>query len=297
MQDEARPRCRPTATASTTRSSRRSGICGSGNSAWNVDSHLQAVRSNNGNAVAKQTKSVLSGVCGLATRYDAMASNPCRDALRISTKPQRAPRSMSAEDVQALLRWLAGDRGAQIEDLHDLVMFMVATGLRIGEALGVVWSAVDLDQGTVAVRGTVLRVKGGGLILKASPKSAAGERVLKLPTWAVRMLAQRAHRSRPASTAPVFASRHRGGFRDPANTRRALRQAFETAGMHGLTSHSFRKTVATMMDEAGLSSRQAADQLGHAKPSMTADVHYGRRTRATGAAEALEGLIPVSRSR
>ena len=200
---------------------------------------------------------------------------------------------MSVEDVQALLRWLAGDRGAQIEDLHDLVMFMVATGLRIGEALGVVWSAVDLDQGTVAVRGTVLRVKGDGLILKPSPKSAAGERVLKLPTWAVRMLARRAHTSASASTSPVFASRHRGWFRDPANTRRSLRQAFATAGMQGLTSHSFRKTVATLMDEAGLSARQAADQLGHAKPSRTADVYYGRRVRATGAAEVLEALMPL----
>ena len=60
--------------------------------------------------------------------------------------------------------------------------------------------------------------------------------------------------------------------------------------MEGLTSHSFRKTVATLMDEAGLSARSAADQLGHAKPSMTADVYYGRKARATGAAAALEAL-------
>ncbi|WP_324276733.1 tyrosine-type recombinase/integrase [Blastococcus brunescens] len=43
-----------------------------------------------------------------------------------------------------------------------------------------------------------------------------------------------------------------------------------------VTSHTFRKSVATRLDEAGLSPRQVADQLGHANPSMTLDVYFGR---------------------
>lgn len=56
-----------------------------------VDRHLNSVKAKNGNAVAKQTKSVLSGVCGLATRHDALASNPCRDVSRISTNHAKRP--------------------------------------------------------------------------------------------------------------------------------------------------------------------------------------------------------------
>jgi len=259
-----------------------------------IDRHLLSVKAKNGNAVAKQTKSVLSGICGLATRYDALASNPCRDVSRISTKPKRAPQSMSVPEVKDLLAWLATDPKAQHHDLLDLVTLMVATGLRIGEVLAVTWSAVDLKDGTVAVRGTVLRVKGVGLVLKPAPKTPGGERVLQLPSWGTAMLASKeaALATHPdfRASQPVLASPGGKGLRDPSNTRRALREAFAGAGMPGLTSHAFRKTVATLMDEAGLSARQAADQLGHAKPSMTADVYYGRRTRATGAAAALEAL-------
>jgi integrase len=61
--------------------------------------------------------------------------------------------------------------------------------------------------------------------------------------------------------------------------------------IEGVTSHYFRKTLATLMDEAGLSARSAADQLGRAKPSLTADIYMGRKKRATGAAEVLEGLF------
>ena len=44
------------------------------------------------------------------------------------------------------------------------------------------------------------------------------------------------------------------------------------------------------MDQAGLSSRAAADQLGHANASMTTDVYFGRKTATTGAAAVLEAL-------
>jgi integrase len=42
------------------------------------------------------------------------------------------------------------------------------------------------------------------------------------------------------------------------------------------------------LDEAGLSARAVADQLGHAKPSMTQDVYLGRKIANPHAAAALE---------
>ncbi|NMH80074.1 hypothetical protein [Pseudonocardia xinjiangensis] len=44
------------------------------------------------------------------------------------------------------------------------------------------------------------------------------------------------------------------------------------------------------MDEAGLSARAAADQLGHAKVSMTQDSYFGRKVARTGAAAVLEEI-------
>jgi integrase len=81
-----------------------------------------------------------------------------------------------------------------------------------------------------------------------------------------------------------------GGWRDPFNTQADLRDAFEAAGFDWVTTHVFRKTVATLMDHAGLSSRATADQLGHANTSMTTDVYFGRKVAVTGAAAVLETL-------
>ncbi|WP_341273742.1 hypothetical protein [Pseudonocardia sediminis] len=43
-----------------------------------------------------------------------------------------------------------------------------------------------------------------------------------------------------------------------------------------------------LMDNAGLSARQAADQLGHSKISMTQDFYFGRKVASTGARDVLE---------
>jgi integrase len=135
--------------------------------------------------------------------------------------------------------------------------------------------------------GTVIRVKGRGLMIKPAPKTRAGFRTLVLPSWAVEMLKVRTQ-GRPDQT--VFCSVV-GGLRDRDNAIGDLRNALNAGGLEwAVTSHTFRRTVATLMDQNGLSARAAADQLGHSHPSLTQDVYYGRRIASTGAAEVLEVL-------
>jgi integrase len=81
-----------------------------------------------------------------------------------------------------------------------------------------------------------------------------------------------------------------GGCRDPANVRRALRAARGTETLAWITSHNFRETAATILDDAALSARLVAD-LGHSRPSMTQDVYMGRRAVDSQAAQALEAAL------
>lgn len=62
-------------------------------------------------------------------------------------------------------------------------------------------------------------------------------------------------------------------------------------GVPGVTTHSFRKTVATLIDDEGLSARVGADQLGHSKVSMTQDRYMSRGRVHTEVAELLDRAI------
>jgi hypothetical protein len=103
-------------------------------------------------------------------------------------------------------------------------------------------------------------------------------------SWCTAMTRRRL--SLPANRWEAVFTSPAGLLRDPSNTQADLRDAFARVGHSGITSHPFRKTVGSLMDDAGLSARAAADQLGHAKVSMTQD-RCGRRIRATGGAESL----------
>ena len=154
--------------------------------------------------------------------------------------------------------------------------------------MATLWSDVDLEAGTVQISSTLVRVKGEGLVRKGT-KSRAGERTLPLPVSAVAVLRRR-YVSGARLTQPLCPD-VLGGFRDPANVRRALREARGTETLAWITSHNFRKTAATILDDAALSARLVADQLGHSRPSMTQDVYMGRRTVDSQAASALDAAL------
>ena len=256
-----------------------------------ADRFVKSVRANHGVSAAKLVRTVLSGMFGLAARHEALTHNPARDIARIEAG-SKSVRALTIAEAQDLRARIAANRQAIERDLPDLTDMMLATGLRIGETAAIVWDALDLNVGTVEVRGTVVRLRGKGLIIKPRPKSKNGWRTLVLPSWAVDMLKGRWD-SDAEPTDPVFGA-PLGGLRDPSNTAGDLREAFDQAGYEWVTSHVYRKTVATLMDEAGLSARAAADQLGHAKVSMTQDIYMGRRVASTGAAAVLEQIVPTS---
>lgn len=64
-----------------------------------------------------------------------------------------------------------------------------------------------------------------------------------------------------------------------------------------VTPHTYRKTVATLLDSQGASARMIADQLGHSRISMTQDVYMGRRAVSPEIAAALESLDEDQRPR
>jgi integrase len=129
-----------------------------------LDRFVQAVLVDGGYPTAKLTRSVLSGVCGWLVRRGALPSNPVRDLTPLELDRDRTARALSLKEVRQWLRVLDADPAAQHHNPPELARFMLATGLRLGEALGVTWADLDVTAGTVAVRRTIIRSQGKGLI-------------------------------------------------------------------------------------------------------------------------------------
>src|SRR3712207_4597897 len=97
----------------------------------------------------------------------AERSRPTRCARRrhggSARRPAPGPRALTVEEARQLSERLAADSESVALDLPDLVEFMLGTGVRIGEACALRWSAVDLDAATARIGATLIRVPGSGL--------------------------------------------------------------------------------------------------------------------------------------
>jgi integrase len=162
----------------------------------------------------------------------------------------------------------------------------VATGVRLGELLALSGTAFDPHGPTLAIDWHIIRVSGQGLVRHKSRKGNSGL-LLRVPTWSVPMFTRRT--TAADGDNPMFPSA-RGGWLDPSNVINRIGQAFDDCGYDWVTSHVFRKTVATVLDEAGLPSGAVADQLGNTR--AIAEKHYiARRVANEQAAHALEGIM------
>ncbi len=84
----------------------------------------------------------------------------------------------------------------------------------------------------------------------------------------------------------------RGGWRDRSNVGKCFREVRAGSDFEWVKTHTYRKTVATLLDQSGASARLIADQLGHSRVSMTQDVYLGRRASNSGNLAALEAYNP-----
>lgn len=188
-------------------------------------------------------------------------------------------------------------------DLVDWIVMLVATAHRRAQSLAVLWPDMDLDAGILRPSKKLIRIKGGGLALAdVDDDPKASENEIALPLFAVEAFKIRKKRIaarkliHPDPIAPefddlVFPSA-RWTPRDPQNVGADWRRVRGALRLDDrITGHSFRKAVATIIDDAGLSATVAADVLGHADPSMTQRVYFARRRTHSAAAEAVHQAI------
>src|SRR5690606_35878652 len=115
------------------------------------------------------------------------------------------------------------------------------------------------------VTGHVVRAKGGGLVREDVTKTATSVRTIALPSFAIEMLTERQEnptRQKASEKAGVIFATPAGTLRDPDNLGKQWRRIRDAIGFGWVATHTFRRTAATRMDEAGLSARVAADVLG-----------------------------------
>ena len=183
-------------------------------------------------------------------------------------------------------------KGALKHQQAAAYLLMLNTGLRTGEALGLLNSDIDLDKRALSVTRAVKEVgkrdKDGAAcgteLIVGGMKTAASKRTIPLNSTAIEMiLILRTDRYFGADS-PLI-SNQVGDFTRPSTFRSRWYTLLDFAGISHKGLHSLRHTFATRLingveDENGnlktLTVRQVADLFGHTTSSVT-EKYYVRR--------------------
>lgn len=154
-----------------------------------------------------------------------------------------------------------------------LIALAVATSLREGELLGLKWSDVDLESGTLRVQ-RQLGIIGKRLV---EPKTNSTRRSMHLPAYALAAL--RTHRIRQNEARlmlrsdwednDLIFSTHAGRPLMARNVVREFKNLLKKADLPDIRFHDLRHTAATLMLLQGVPVKVVQERLGHSQISLT----------------------------
>ena len=206
---------------------------------------------------AARTVVAVRGFHRFAVREGLAAGDPSTD-VHPPAPARRLPKALPLTDIERILE-AAGAPGTTLA-LRDraLLELLYGSGARISEAVGLDLDDLDLDQGTVLLRG-----KGGK------------ERLVPIGSYAQTAVGAYLVRGRPELVAagrglPAVFLNARGGRLSRQSAWTVLDRAVGRAGVGAEVSpHTLRHSFATHLLDGGADVRVVQELLGHASVTTT----------------------------
>lgn len=209
--------------------------------------------------VARKTATNQLLICNLVFKYAVaqgyIESNPARD-LTVPRGLAHNPRELPPDEAI---------RAIEANANHPFGLFalwILYTGCRRGELLGLKWEDVDLENRTVSIKRSVYYVNN--VPLTKSPKSNAGTRTVALPDALYIHL-------KPGK-GWVWADEQTGKPMTYGRFQVKWRNYCKDIG-YKITPHQIRHAYATMLYDNGVGLKDAQNLLGHAYASTTQDIY------------------------
>ena len=233
-----------------------------------------------------------------AVRWAYLVRNPLEaaDPPRTRGSGESEMKTWSAEQLSA---FLASTRDGRIFPLWRV---LAMTGMRRGEAVGLRWDDVDLENSRLSVRralraarqqGDRQRAEDGQRQTRDRPRCRDGREVLQ--AQAVRQLTDQEEWGATWSDSGYVFTKENGQPLHAQTVSRSFEAALTEARLPRIRLHDLRHTHATLALAANVHPKVVSERLGHATVSIALDTYsHAIPALQEEAAERIAGLVVAS---
>ncbi len=220
-----------------------------------------------------QTRITLYNMLEFAKENDVILSNPCKKSVKSDMgKPSEKKVALTIDEQRKFLMAATG------QSYENQYKFMLQTGLRTGELVGLKWDDIDFGKRTVTISRTMeYRYKVGEWRV-GPPKSKSGYRTIPLTDEAIRILKEQKEKNSKIKVIniewrdQVFLSR-KGEPVKNSTYDTALFKICDKAEIRKFCMHILRHTFATRCIEAGMIPKTLQKILGHSNIGITMNLY------------------------
>ena len=232
-------------------------------------------------ATINGARTTLGMLCKYAMRMNLIPHNPVLATDPVHRKENRNTQVRKPWSVEEVQKVLFDSNGLQLQCFLHVMLY---TGLRPGEALGLRWEDLDLDQGFLNVTGTLkderlISATGYGVVRKVrhDPKTERSRRTLNIHPKLKEVLLKQQDRQicLAIELGPLWKdsgyviTTSVGTEMSLSNLRKRYAKYLTSIGVRYIRFHDLRHTVAVLALEHQVPIAQVSQSLGHERIDTT----------------------------